>query len=92
MNKEDSDEAKIAALGQVLAVGEAVWVKVTEIKDADPGSDRGPKIGCSIKLVSQRDGQDLDPHGLKYKPRQGDGGPPTNRRVGGDVGQVQQGQ
>jgi hypothetical protein len=52
MDKEDSDEAKVAAMGQVLAMGENVWVKVVDIKEADPGSDRGPKIGCSIKLVS----------------------------------------
>ena len=30
-------------------------------------------MGCSIKLVSQRDGVDLDPGHVKYKPR-GDGG------------------
>ena len=30
---------------------------------------RGPKIACSIKLVNQRDGTDLDPHSLKYRPR-----------------------
>jgi len=29
MDKEDSDEAKVAALGQVLAMGETVWVKVS---------------------------------------------------------------
>ena len=28
MDREDSDEAKVAALGQVLAVGETVYVKV----------------------------------------------------------------
>ena len=28
MDREDSDEAKVAALGQVLAVGENVYVKV----------------------------------------------------------------
>ena len=27
-------------------------MKVVEIKEAMPGDDRGPKIGCSIKLVS----------------------------------------
>lgn len=92
MDREDSDEAKIAAIGQVLGVGESVWVKVVEIKEADPGSDRGPKVGCSIKLVSQRDGTDTDPHGLKYRPKPGDGGEfVQNRTVGSDVGKVQQG-
>ena len=93
MDREDSDEAKIAAIGQVLGIGESIWVKVVEIKDADPGSDRGPKVGCSIKLVSQRDGTDLDPHGLKHRPKPTDGGEfGKSRTVGADVGKVQQGE
>lgn len=39
MGKEDSDEEKIAALSAVVAVGEAVYVKVVEIKE-DDGSGR----------------------------------------------------
>lgn len=27
------------------------------------------QVSCSIKLVSQKDGTDLDPHSLKYRPR-----------------------
>lgn len=30
---------------------------------------RGPKVGCSIKLVDQRHGTDLDPHNVKWQPR-----------------------
>lgn len=91
IDKEDSDEAKVAAIGQVLSIGESVWVKVVEIKEAEPGSDRGPKLSCSIKLVSQRDGTDLDPHGLKFRPKPVDGGFGQRKAVGADVGQVQQG-
>ncbi len=32
----------------------------------DDGSGRGPKIGCSIKLVDQKTGEDMDPNGLRY--------------------------
>ena len=48
-----------------------MFVKVVDVKQ----DERGPKIGCSIKLVSQRDGTDLDPHNLKYRPRPEGGGP-----------------
>ena len=91
MDREDSDEAKVAAMGQVLAMGESCWVKVVEIKEAEPGSDRGPKLSCSIKLVSQRDGTDLDPHGLKFRPKPVDSEFGQRRTVGSDAGRVQQG-
>ncbi len=32
----------------------------------DDGSGRGPKISCSIKLVDQTSGEDLDPNGLRW--------------------------
>ena len=51
---------------------------------------RGPKIGASIKLASQRDGQDLDPQGTKFQPRS-EGGPPgqgMRRPVGSQAGQA----
>ena len=54
------------------------------------GICRGPKIGASIKLASQRDGVDLDPQGAKFQPR-GEGGPPGQggrRPVGSQVGQA----
>jgi hypothetical protein len=44
------------------------------VGEEDPGSGRGPKIGCSIKLVDQTSGEDLDPNGLRFKPR-GEAGP-----------------
>lgn len=68
LGRDDTDEEKAAEIGAVLAVGEPVWVKVVEV---DENSERGgpPRIGCSIKLVSQRDGTDLDPGNAKYQPR-----------------------
>lgn len=42
--------------------GDPVWVKVVEVEE---GGERGPKVGCSMKLVSQSDGEDLDPGGSK---------------------------
>lgn len=49
---------------------------------------RGPKIGASIKLVSQKDGRDMDPQNTKFQPR-GEGGPPGQggrRPVGAQAG------
>ena len=34
---------------------ERIWVKVVEVGE----DERGPRIGCSLKLVSQSDGRDL---------------------------------
>ncbi len=48
------------------------WVQVVEV--TDDGGERGPKVACSIKLVDQREGTDLDPHNVKWQPR-GEGGP-----------------
>ena len=47
-------------------------VQVVEV--TDDGGERGPKVACSIKLVDQREGTDLDPHNTKWQPR-GEGGP-----------------
>jgi len=75
----DSDADRIAAVSEVVGTqGEKVWVKVVDVTE----DERGPKIACSLKLVSQRDGADLDPHNVKYKPRGGDGSGP------GGLGQV----
>lgn len=46
---------------------------------------RGPRIGCSIKMVSQRDGQDLDPEMTNYFAK-GEGGGGGGPRRGGPVG------
>jgi hypothetical protein len=45
----------------------------------------------TLVQVSQRDGVDLDPHGLKYRPRQSDGEFGQRKTLGADVGKVQQG-
>ena len=45
IGKEDSDEEKVAALSAVVAVGEAVYVKVVEIKE-DDGSGRCRSAYC----------------------------------------------
>ena len=39
IEKEDSDEAKMAAVGAVVSIGEQVYIKVVEIKE-DDGSGR----------------------------------------------------
>ncbi len=67
MTRDDTDEVKKAELSGIVAVGDAVFVKVVEVVDDESG--RGPKIGCSIKLVDQTSGEDMDPNGLRYKPR-----------------------
>ncbi|KAF5840637.1 hypothetical protein DUNSADRAFT_16010 [Dunaliella salina] len=72
-SKEDSDESKKAELTGVVNVGETVYVKVVEVI-SDDGTGRGPKIQCSIKLVDQASGEDLDPTNLRYKPRGTEGG------------------
>jgi len=61
--RDDPDEAKVEALRGVAGEGEKVWVKVISVVH-DP--ERGaPKVGCSMKLVSQSDGADKDPSNLK---------------------------
>ncbi|GAB4812977.1 hypothetical protein N2152v2_000023 [Parachlorella kessleri] len=84
MSREDTDDLKVAAISAVLAIGEKVFVKVVDVKQ----DERGPKIGCSIKLVSQRDGTDLDPHNLKYRPRQEGGGPGGREAIGAHVAET----
>jgi predicted RNA-binding protein with RPS1 domain len=75
----EGDNERIAAISEIIAQGEAVYVKVVELGEPD---ERGnPKVGCSIKLVSQRDGTDLDPGQVKYKPR-GEGGGGGGHRGG----------
>ena len=56
-------------------------LQVVEIGE-DDGSGRGPKIGCSIKLVDQTSGEDMDPNGLRYKPRGSGPGDPGGRPQG----------
>lgn len=58
----------------------------------DP-SGRGPRIGCSIKLVNQSSGEDLDPQALRYRPRGEAGGPGGKQRgaIGSDAATVVEG-
>lgn len=43
------------------------------------------RIGCSVKLANQREGTDLDPHGINYQPRP-DGGFGGRAPVGAQAG------
>ena len=57
---------------------------------------RGPRIGCSIKMVSQRDGQDLDPEMTNYFAKGeggggGGGGPRRGAPVGSAVAELKEG-
>ncbi|KXZ49883.1 hypothetical protein GPECTOR_19g334 [Gonium pectorale] len=88
-SKEDSDEQKKAELAGVVTVGEQIWVKVVEVT-ADEARG-GYKIGCSIKLVSQADGEDLDPAMTRYKPRDAAGRGAGGGVVGSTVGEVGRG-
>ncbi|KAL4418798.1 hypothetical protein ABPG77_010207 [Micractinium sp. CCAP 211/92] len=85
--REDSDEIKVREIGEILSVGDPVWVKVVDITF----DERGPKIGCSIKLVSQTDGTDLDPANSKYRPRgEGGGGFQGQQPIGAAAGTTTQ--
>ena len=35
INRDDSDESKVASLGAVVAPGEQIWCKVVEVKEGD---------------------------------------------------------
>ena len=48
-----------------------VWVKVTEVRVEGGGP---PKVNCSMKVVSQEDGTDLDPDNIRGAQRGGGGG------------------
>ena len=86
----DNDAERVAAISDIVPQGERVWVKVVDVTS----DERGPKVGCSIKFVSQRDGTDLDPGNVKYKPRGEGGGAPGGggfrgqRVIGAEAGEV----
>lgn len=63
--RDDSDDVKVRELSEVVSVGDEVFVKVVEAAE----TDRGLKIGCSIKVVNQTDGRDLDPGMRIARPR-----------------------
>ncbi|KAF6261416.1 hypothetical protein COO60DRAFT_1636853 [Scenedesmus sp. NREL 46B-D3] len=96
---EDGEAERKKALGEVVELGQEVWAKVRgwqqqRAKVVEVGhDDRGPKIGCSMKLVDQSDGTDLDPQNLRYRPRGegGQGGPGARAPVGASAGEVRGG-
>ena len=49
------------------------------------------RISCSMKLVSQRDGEDLDPNWVTYKKDAPTGGRPSSGPTGNDIGALDTG-
>ncbi|CAM6128870.1 unnamed protein product [Calypogeia fissa] len=70
-DRKDSDEEKVKAISSVVGEGEQVWVKVISVQQEDDGGK--VKVGCSLKLVSQGDGKDLDPNNLQLEKHQSKG-------------------
>lgn len=58
----------------IMTYCETLAFDMQVVEVTDDGGERGPKVACSIKLVDQREGTDLDPHNVKWQPR-GEGGP-----------------
>jgi len=87
-SRDDSDEQKVEAMKGVVSEGEQVWVKVVEVRE-DENTGR-TRIGCSLKLANQRDGTDLDPHGINYQPRP-EGGGGGRAPVGAQAGETAKG-
>ena len=89
-DKEDDDAARVAGVEGVVTRGDAVFVKIVEIKD-DPRDAAGPpRVTASMKLCDQGSGADLDPDGARYRPAgdrgaEGDAGA-RDRRVGAGAG------
>ena len=64
-DKEDDDAARVAGVEGVVTRGDAVFVKIVEIKD-DPRDAAGPpRVTASMKLCDQGSGADLDPDGAR---------------------------
>lgn len=87
-SRDDSDEQKVEAMKGVVSEGEQVWVKVVEVREDD--NTGRTRIGCSVKLANQRDGTDLDPHGINYQPRP-EGGGGGRAPVGAQAGETAKG-
>ncbi|EFN56958.1 hypothetical protein CHLNCDRAFT_143529 [Chlorella variabilis] len=86
-SREDPDDVKVKEIGDILSIGDPVFVKVVDIT----ADERGPKIGCSIKHVSQSDGTDLDPSNTKYRPRGEGGGFQGQQPIGAKAGTAHDG-
>ncbi|KAK9792059.1 hypothetical protein WJX73_000900 [Symbiochloris irregularis] len=83
--REAEESQQIAIIKEVVAIGETFWCKVTDVK---PGPDPNkPRIACSIKVVAQSDGKDLDPNNLAATAR-AFGGAGTRGPVGQAAGVV----
>lgn len=75
ISRDDEDSTKMQALEYFAgAPGTSVFVKVTNVeqrgegereRDFDGQYSSNYKISCSMKVVSQKNGEDLDPQGLK---------------------------
>ena len=70
LSKGDEDDVKVKALEFLAPRGQRVWVKITEVSQ-DAGG--GVRLHGSMRAVSQKDGQDLDPGGM-LTARRGPGG------------------
>lgn len=76
-DREDPDVKKVQAIAAIAGEGDQVWVKVISLKD----EGGNVKIGCSLKLVSQSTGQDLDPSNVKLEQQQPKGNRQEPKKV-----------
>jgi predicted RNA-binding protein with RPS1 domain len=58
LGREDEDDMKLKSIEYFAPPGEDVWVKVIDVAKDDRGSWR---VSCSMKVVDQSSGADLDP-------------------------------
>lgn len=86
MSRDDTDEAKVAALSEVVSIDEEIFVKIIDVKQ---GTETSPaRVAASLKVVNQTTGADLDPHMLSQQ-RQARGGDMYDaQRVGAGAGAV----
>ena len=69
VDRDAPEGEKVAALAAcVPSVGDDCYTKVVAV---EPPTAEGapPRVAASLKLADQRTGTDLDPHGLKWRPR-----------------------
>ena len=96
--KEDDDAARVAGVEGVVTAGDAIFVKIVEIRDDAFDVTKPPRVTASMKLCDQSTGEDLDVEHVRYRPsgagNGADGAPPgaRDRRVGAGAGErVRQG-
>lgn len=66
-------------------------MQVVEVKEEEGGGGRGARVACSIKLVDQKTGDDLDPNNLKWQPRGAGGDSRSRAAIGASAAQVEAG-